>query len=81
MEKQTAVEYLINQLTEETIWSDDSNEVWTIDLEKVSYIIQQAKLLEKENLVDAWEDGACSEYPDHICKAEMGERYYNETYQ
>jgi hypothetical protein len=65
--KQTAVEWLATYLKGITSLNCDE-------------VIDQAKEMEKEQIMEAFEDGACSEYPDHICKAKMGEQYYNETY-
>ena len=75
MERQTAIQWLKKELEDY-----GSPSQLSLDWNTFDELCEQAKLIEKENLVDAWEDGACSEYPDHICKATMGEQYYNETY-
>jgi hypothetical protein len=64
--KQTAVEWLINEL-------DLSNDGLTMK------IINQAKEMEKEQIIEAWDDGCyqSSDFP----KTSDAENYYNETFK
>ena len=63
MEKQiTAVEWLINELDYETISKFDKK-------------LLQAKEMEKEQIIDAWEDGCYSYFTKN------SEQYYNETFK
>ena len=61
--KQTAVEWLASQLGEHIIWE-----------EKIIDLVEQAKEMEKEQIVNAYND--CEWTGDH----EDGEQYYNETF-
>ncbi|MFZ4671840.1 MAG: hypothetical protein ACOYLT_07485 [Flavobacterium sp.] len=74
MSKETAVEWLINELTV----IDFTDPFWK---EK----IEQAKEMEKEQIIDAYEEGylQCTIYglPQKSRKHyETSEQYYNETY-
>ncbi len=63
MEKQiTAVKWLINELDYETISKFDKK-------------LLQAKEMEKEQIIDAWEDGCYSYFTKN------SEQYYNETFK
>jgi|LakMenEpi03Aug12_release.lakeMendotaPanAssembly.Ray.scaffolds.fasta_scaffold2104996_2 hypothetical protein len=70
MSKQTAVEWLIEQL----FFSDQS--------QTLNQYIEQAKAIEKEQIEDAWDKrcyhGVVSQ-TWHI-ETKNGEQYYNETY-
>ena len=61
--KQTAVEWLVEKL--------DQNFDYVADT-----IIEQAKAMEKEQLIDAHYQG----YRNNIGTTEVSEQYYNETY-
>jgi hypothetical protein len=72
--KQTAVEWLFEQLCSEKLsWNKDRMGKLFIDL-RTSDIFQQAKEMEKEQIVNAYND--CEWTGDH----EDGEQYYNETF-
>ncbi len=69
--KQTAVEWLIDQLTETNfLWLSDKPE-----MNELIKIIEQAKEMEKEQIIDAFEDGGTI-YDGY----QSSEQYYNETY-
>ncbi len=69
--KQTAVEWLFEQLCSEKLsWNKDSNGKLFID-RITSDIFQQAKAMEKEQIIDAYES----------LEHRHGENYYNETYK
>ena len=69
MKKQTAVEWL-----EEKLWKlDDQNYTlpqWLVEQ------IEQAKAMEKEQIIDANEDCSTNELGELL----TGEQYYNQTY-
>ena len=71
---QTAVEYIIDKM-QNAQWEYTS---WTERKE----IIEQAKEMEKEQIIDAYDLGSLSEmqYPNPKTVIENGEQYYNETY-
>jgi len=66
--KQTAVEWLYLQLIKnpKTPWND---------------ILQQAKEMEKEQIIDAWQNGIynCGEFNNPTIIS--GKQYYNETFK
>jgi hypothetical protein len=68
--KQTAVEWLYEQLT--STWFDKTSG---------QHILEQAKELEKQQIIDAWENGyehgACVYDGESIYH---GSNYYNKTY-
>ena len=66
MSKQTAVEWLIEEL----------NDNGFSHLDLATDIIEQAKEIEKEQIIDAFDEGNPNGF---IIKC--GEEYYNETYK
>ena len=72
MKKQTAVEFLGHELNVKLFY-DISPELW----EQVNEIFKQAKAMEKEQIIDAWDCG----YNDYTTMVHTdAEEYYNETY-
>ena len=73
MKKQTAVEWLYERL-ERMI---PRTELYNIDKE---HYLEQAKQMEKQQIVDAWENGIdnCGEF--NTPTIATGIQYYNETY-
>jgi hypothetical protein len=65
--KQTAVEWLVNEIT-----SVNTNLTF-------SEIMEQAKQMEKEQIRDAWTDGCIGELYELNAYFSSG-KYYNETY-
>ena len=65
MEKQTAVEWLIEQMKLDELFNAD-------------YFIQQAKEMEKEQITEAFKEGNLNN--GWLLKHEM-EQYYNQTYK
>ena len=62
---QTAVEWLVKEL----------------NLEGYDYTIQQAKQMEKEQIIDAYENGISDENERNLSgQFTNAEQYYNETY-
>lgn len=68
--KQTAVEFLIEQLE-----GDDAKIAMVIGLKKYNSIIKEAKEMEKQQITDAYEDGCC--YWD---SEKSSEEYYNQAF-
>jgi len=69
--KQTAVEWLFEQLCSEKLsWNKDSNDKLFFD-KITSDILQQAKEMEKQQIIDAYES----------LEHRHGENYYNETFK
>ena len=68
--KQTAVEWLLNSL--------DYNQ----NMLGIKEIIDQAKVMEKEQIINAYEDGKENQRESitNIYKYIIGEYYYNQTY-
>jgi hypothetical protein len=65
--KQTAVEWLIEEL----------GEYFPHEIGGIHLMVQKAKQMEKEQIIDAYEYGNCDwEFGIYI----KGEQYYNETY-
>lgn len=64
--KKTAVEWLVNELENHHVFHDIKN--------TVAY--QQAKAMEREQIVDAYEDG----YSDSDNKLSFNKQYYIENY-
>jgi hypothetical protein len=73
--KQTAVEWLVNELENHHVFHDIKN--------TVAY--QQAKEMEKEQIKDAYEQGESDGYKQFIInidkRYESFEQYYKETYE
>ena len=75
----TAVEWLIN----EWLYLDQKFDMCLIDRniywDKLRQIQEQAKEMEKEQIIDAWDDGCyqSSDFP----RTSDAERYYNETFK
>jgi hypothetical protein len=71
MAQQTAVEWLIEQIE-----GTDFKIARAIGLKKYNQIVQQAKAMEKEQIVEAHNEGIWIEGKAF----DEGEQYYNETY-
>jgi hypothetical protein len=65
--QQTAVEWLVDNLhyLHSTKWDD---------------IVERAKAMEKEQIIEAYQQGVTDEYGDTIMFTTEGEDYYNQTY-
>lgn len=77
MSKQTAVEWLIDKLTETNfLWLSDKPE-----MNELIKIIEQAKEMEKEQIIDAYCKGSLDMSNDeNIFPRETSEQYYNENF-
>ena len=71
--KQTATEWLLNQIHKH--WDNEDMSFQTL--------LDQAKEMEKEQIIDAFDEGQEYEYQYHINSAPKfdSETYYNETYK
>ena len=80
MEKKTAVEWLYNELSKNNTSTDSVIE----RINKESSIWEQAKQIEKEQIVEAFYQGACQESDTHGAQnldMKDAENYYNETFK
>lgn len=66
--KQTAVTWLISQIVEDQTIKAKSMTEWI-------NIFEQAKAMEKEQIIDSWEDGQDS------FSSRNAEQYYDETFK
>ena len=73
--KQTAVDWLVEEFKEKLTGNNLPN--WVLD------VIQQAKEMEKEQIIDSYRDGRSDQQSDRPSKFynRMAEQYYNETYK
>jgi len=74
MSKQTAVEWLVKELNSEM------NYIPMAHWDKIRGLVQQAKAMEKEQIVDAFGIGCQVESTRLIGYHSMANQYYNETY-
>ncbi len=76
MAQQTAVEYLIQEIKNDVFVHSKSTKEW-------NEIFKQAKAMEKEQIMNAWNERA-TPYPmkgmGYSVIDATGEQYYNETY-
>jgi hypothetical protein len=73
--KQTAVEWLVEEFKEKLTGNNLPN--WVLD------VIQQAKEMEKEQIIDSYRDGRSDQQSDRPSKFynRMAEQYYKETFK
>ena len=79
MEQQTAVEWLIRKLSTELI-----GEIQLHRWDEIRNVIQQAKQMEKEQIVEAFYQGVDQESDTHGAMnldRKDAENYYNETFK
>ena len=69
MTQQTAVEYLIQEIKNDVFVHSKSTKEW-------NEIFKQAKAMEKEQIIEAYQEG---EYVSN--KKIPAEQYYNQTYE
>jgi hypothetical protein len=87
MEKQTAVEWLANEITNRiTRRNPHDTIIIQTQGEILIELIEQAKEMEKEQIINAREDGHVSTYAEYgetpKCYLDGGhEQYYNETFK
>lgn len=66
MKQITAVEWLAEQF-------DNIVELYPSEYEKINNVIEQAKEMEKQQVIDAFRDGMTSSFLDGLC---LPEKYY-----
>jgi hypothetical protein len=66
--KQTAVEWLVEQL------------FWSEQMERIERVVQQAKEMEKEQIMHAYGQGAADEAGEILDATKDSEEYYNKKY-
>ena len=74
MSKQTAVEWLIQSIVEDQTIKAKSMSEWNM-------VYEQAKAMEREQIIDAFGVGCQVESTRLIGYQGMAEQYYNETYK
>jgi len=80
---QTAVEWLVDRIAEKSVMEKDRYYIQyksvTID---ITHIIEQAKEMEKQQIIDAHIEGqrVFDKYPHTQWTNDQAEQYYNETY-
>jgi hypothetical protein len=74
--KQTAVEWLVEKLTNRQNGVFDGFPIMSLD-----EIYEQAKAMEKEQIIDSFRNGLDDFYDKDTFYYENGEKYYNETYK
>jgi hypothetical protein len=80
MAQQTAVDWLVNQLQEgrATFFKLNDKEEKIITLAGKD-VLEQAKAMEKEQIMNAYQDGKCNSIIG-FCSKNESKQYYNETY-
>jgi hypothetical protein len=73
MKKQTAVEWLVDQIKSEQNQRALSANEWV-------KVIEQAKAMECEQIIETWHNGYENQSP-MIDEENCGQQYYNETYK
>ncbi len=77
--KQTAVQWLIEQIESGKIEIVYSNKIHSIKC--IPEISEQAKAMEKEQIIEAYRSGVEDErYDDDFNNIRLNGKYYNETY-
>jgi hypothetical protein len=77
MAQQTAVEWFMEKIGEK-----QTNGMYLIDtLEDVQNVFEQAKAMEKEQIISAWLSGENDGSLEPKAFVEMAEQYYNETFE
>jgi hypothetical protein len=71
--QQTAVEWLSEQF-------DSIVELYPSQFERVNRAIEQAKEMEREQMIDFANDLLAQNDPTYIASPNLAENYYNETY-
>jgi hypothetical protein len=77
--KQSSVEWLIDQLQKSKDWHRVLNEVSQMSTAKID-IIEQAKAMHKEEIIDAYIECWMNDGGNGFHKVKEAEQYYNETF-
>jgi hypothetical protein len=80
MKKQTAVEWLIEQIENGKIHIIYSDKIQSIKC--IHEIVEQAKKMDKEEKIKSYRDGRSDQQSERLSKFynRTAEQYYNETY-
>ena len=80
--KQTAVEWLVEQLVELDKQLDGrrKNDDATVLKLNPTKLFEQAKQMEKEQMIDAWSNGWLNDYQSDEDVKNSAEQYYNKTF-
>jgi hypothetical protein len=78
MAQQTAVEWLIDRLLDGSLRFEETKMGFLISMNNNE--IEQAKAMEKEQIIKAWWSGENDSSIDPKLMNDMAEQYYNETY-
>jgi hypothetical protein len=83
MKKQTAVEWVVDKLSLLNLDIHLHSEKYNVDeaIREKNKILQQAKAMEKEQIVDAFGVGCQVESTRLIGYQDMADEYYNETFK
>ena len=73
MDMKTAVEWLVEEMFKQGYLNDKP-----LTVNNIEYFVKQAKEMEKEQIIDAVEDG---QRTDFYVKYYDAEQYYNETFK
>ncbi len=75
MSKQTATDYLIQEIKNDTFIHSKSTKEW-------NEVFRIAKQMEREQIVKVWNDGNYNYFYNRVGRKEFedGNEYYNETY-
>jgi len=79
MNKQTAIEWLINEMSKTRDYQRVINEV-NQSSTSVRDLIAEAKEMEKEQMSESWYNGHYYDYNTEEIPNDIFEQYYNETY-
>jgi hypothetical protein len=78
--QQTAVEWYAGKVHDLEVAKDFGAISVTEYYEKLTKAVQQAKEMEKERIIKAYQQGVTDEYGDTITFTTEGEQYHKETY-
>jgi hypothetical protein len=80
--KQSAVEYLAEKLLENQTYDRDGYVIIDLSVEHLEYLVQRAKKMEKEQIIESYCQGCFDISKDeNIYPRETSEQYYNETFK
>jgi hypothetical protein len=79
---QSAVEYLAEKLLENQTYDRDGYVIIDLSVEHLEYLVQRAKEMEKEQIIESYCQGCFDISKDeNIYPRETSEQYYNETFK
>lgn len=78
----SAVDYLVEKLLENQTYDRDGYVIIDLSVEHLEYLVQRAKQIEKEHMIESYCQG-CFDITkdDDIFPRETAEQYYNETFK